>query len=381
MNELLVSINNIGYPVAALCILKGLRAKLELHRKQKNRITKHFPALKGIVLTGRAGCGKTHTMRQIYTGLQLDKFNKDGVSASCWIDGAATVVGRREKFKENAHSILWWNEMNVNDIQDVRLLKQLSEGLISYMKHGDLEETNFTGLLIASTNDFSARGKVGRDLEALRDRLDIIEVGPPQGYDPKLAIETENHYLRRKNSGIDWELIANSLSIDTDEVLSNEELSSIRPYWLLKIKECLDDKILTRAGADYLDCFIFMKRLFKNYGGLSDKNVFNAALDLANTSINLNPVSITNLTITQRDIICALEESPNKTCSTNEIKDKLVESGRFLSKSTMHRSISKLVEQGLIIKRRHGEYSMIRNEPVSYEVEESIFGEILDELI
>ena len=65
-----------------------------------------------------------------------------------WVDGGATTVGRREKLKENPHSVIFWNEIGCNDLADVRLMKQITEGQISYMKHGDLEETRFTGLLV-----------------------------------------------------------------------------------------------------------------------------------------------------------------------------------------------------------------------------------------
>ncbi len=380
MNKLLENVRNIGYTSAALCVLKGLRAKIELGRKQANRLSKHFPSLKGVILTGRAGTGKTYVCRQIYTGLKLDAFHKDGVTSAVWIDGAATTVGRREKFKENPHSIIFWNEIACNDVGDVRLMKQMAEGVISYMKHGDLEETKFTGLLIGSTNDFSAKGKVGRDLEALRDRLDIVEIGPPDGYDPALAIEDEAHYLRRKNAKVDWEMVAHALAAHDDEVLTAEERAAIRPFWLTKLRECLDDRVLTRAGYDFVDCFIFMKRLFREHGGLKDPDVFEAAVNLAYESVSLNPVAIAHLGVVQRDIIYSLETAPDKTRSTNEIKEWLLETGRFISKSTMHRNLNQLIERGLIIKRKHGEYSMLRPDAEVAELKDIPFDGVLEDL-
>lgn len=380
MNELLESINNIGHSNAALCILKGLRSKIELHREQPNRITKHFPNLKIVMLIGRAGTGKTHAMRSIFDGLKLSKFTTDGTPSSVWLDGSATTVGRREKLKESPHSIIWWNEIQTNDISDVRLMKQISEGVISHYKHGDLEEVKFTGLLVGCSNDISAKGKVGKDLEALRDRMDVIHVGPPKGYDPKLAIEDKKHYLNIGTRVVDWGLIANSLSVKTDEVLSAEERENIKPFWLTKIRECLDNRVLTRAGNDFIDCFVFMKRLFSNYGGLADNDVFTAAIDLAYESVNLNPLSISNLTIIQKDIVDVLQIQDDKTCDTSEIKDWLVESGRFISKSTMHRNLNKLIEQGLILKRKHGEYSLLKQDKDIKFQEEQPFGGILDDL-
>jgi len=379
MNELLQNVQNIGYLSAALCVLKGLRAKIELGRNQANRLGKHFPSLKGVILTGRAGTGKTYVCRQIYTGLKLDQFHKDGMTSAIWVDGAATTAGRREKFKENPHSIIFWNEIACNDISDVRLMKQIVEGVISYMKHGDLEETKFTGLLVGSTNDFSAKGKVGRDLEALRDRLDVIEVGPPDGYDPLLAIEDEAHYLSKKNSKVDWEAIAKALAQENDEVLTGRELEIIRPFWKNKVRECLDNRILTR-GYDFVDSFVFMKRFFEEYGGLEDPDVLESAIILAHESVSLNPVRLANLNVIQRDIVDKLEKSKDKTSSTNEIKDHLIECGRFINKSTMHRNLNRLIEGGYIIKVKHSEYSMLRPGSKVAENNETPFDGILEDL-
>lgn len=380
MNALLQNVSNIGYLAAALCVLKGLRAKIELGRNQPHRLSKHFPSLKGVILTGGAGTGKTHVCRQIYTGLKLDQFSKDGVTSAVWVDGAATTVGRREKFKENPHSIIFWNEIACNDVGDVRLMKQLAEGVISYMKHGDLEETKFTGLLIGSTNDFSAKGKVGRDLEALRDRLDIVEVGPPDGYDPHLAIEDETHYLRRKNAQVDWEMVAHMLGRDDDSALTKEERAMLRPFWATKVRECLDDRVLTRAGYDFVDCFVFMKRFFAEYGGLQDEHVFAAAVHLAYESVSLNAVALANLGVVQRDIISALDAAPDKTRSTSEIREWLMDRGRFIGKPTMHRNLNQLIERGFILKIRHGEYSMLRPQETMDEKADTPFGGVLDDL-
>ena len=76
MNNLLENVKRIGHVTAVLCVLKGLRAKIELNRKQPNRLWKQFPSLKGVILTGRAGTGKTHVMKSIYQGLNLASRNE-----------------------------------------------------------------------------------------------------------------------------------------------------------------------------------------------------------------------------------------------------------------------------------------------------------------
>jgi hypothetical protein len=363
---------------AALCILKGLRSKIELARAYRNRLTKHFPNLKIIILTGRAGAGKTHVMKEIFYGLNLDQHVEEGMTAAEWLDGAATVAGRREKLKTNPHGIVFWNEIQCGDIHDVRLMKQISEGLISYYKYGDLEETKFTGLLVGSTNDFSAKGKVGRDLEALRDRIDLVEVGAPDGYAPHLAIEDETHYLKRANAEVDWAEIADGLVNDSEETLTSAERDMIRPFWLAKIRECLDGRILTRAGWDFLDCFTFCKRFFREYGGLADEYVFDAAVRLAYESVVLNPIAMSSLTITQKDIVETISIAPDKTCVVADLKTALEKRGRFISTRTMHRSINRLIESGLLLRHRHGEYSLLTPKPEV--VEHGEFHVLLEEL-
>ena len=374
MIELLENVRRIGHASAALCILKGLRAKIELNRKQPHRLWRHFPSLKGVILTGRAGTGKTHVMRQIFNGLNLNNLGKNKQYTGIWVDGGATTVGRREKFKENAHSIICWNEIGCNDISDVRLMKQITEGCISYMKHGDLEETKFTGLLIGCTNDFSAKGKVGRDLEALRDRMDIVEVGPPTGYDALLAIEDEKHYFAKNAAQVDWQQIAQALARQTDELLTPEERDKIRPFWVYKVRECLDDRVLTRAGSDFIDCFMFCKRFF---GSLEDEDVFETAVDLAYDSVTMNAISISDLSIIQKDIIDALNVSNDKTITTADAKDYLKGCGRFINASTMHRNLNKLIEKGFIIKTQHGEYSLLKQTIGSDSKEVREFDELL----
>jgi hypothetical protein len=278
-------------------------------------------------------------------------------TAGVWVDGGATTVGRREKLKENPHSAIFWNEIGCNDLADVRLMKQITEGRISYMKHGDLEETYFTGLLIGCTNDFAAKGKVGRDLEALRDRMDIVEVGPPYGYDPLLAIEDELHYFRKNAALCDWHMIVEALIQETDEVLSPEDRDKIRPFWAYKIRECLDDRVLTRAGSDFVDCFIFCKRFF---GTLDDESVFSTAVNLAYDSVAMNPIAISNLPLIQRDIVDSLYSNGDKTITTASCREWLGNCGRFINNSTLHRHLNKLVEKGCIVKVRHGEYSLLR---------------------
>ena len=373
-NELLENIKRIGHTSAALCILKGLRAKIELNRKQPNRIWKHFPSLKGIILVGRAGSGKTHVMKNIFEGLNLHTRTKHNSYTSIWVDGSATVAGRREKLKENPHSVIFWNEISCGDIGDIRLLKQITEGKISYIKHGDIEETAFNGLLIGCANDFSAKGRVGRDLEALRDRMDIVEIGPPEGYDPLLAIETDRHYFAKNNAKIDWRLIADALVQKTDEVLTEEERDRLRPFWAYKVRECLDDRVLTRSGNDFISCFVFMKRFF---GSLDDDDVYDAAIGLAYDSVSMNGMSIADLAIVQQDIVNSIQANPNRTLPASDIRKWLTDRGRFTGNTTMYRHLTKLVEKGFILKISHGEYSTMQRQNKSTDEKIREFDELL----
>ena len=150
--------------------------------------------------------------------------------------------------------------------------------------------------------------------------------------------------------------------------------------WATKIRECLDDRVLTRAGYDFVDCFVFMKRFFKAYGGLQDEDVFAAAVDLAYECVTLNPVCIANMGVVQRDMVYSLQSAPDKTRTTTENKDWLIETGRFISKSTMHRNLNQLVERGLIIKLKHGEYSMMRKDANKDDSVETPFDGLLDDL-
>ncbi len=364
MNKLLENIQRIGHVSGVLCVLKALRSKIELNRDQPNRLTKHFPNLKMCILVGAAGTGKTHIARTIFDGLNLSRQNKLGVPIGVWIEGAATVAGRREKFREHPNACLFWNEMNVGDINDVRLLKQVSEGIIGYYKHNELEETKFAGLVVGTTNDFSAKGRVGRDLESLRDRIDLVEIGPPAGYQALLAIEDKKHYYTKQSAFIDWGLISGALVVENDEKLTEKDIDRIRPFWRFKIRECLDDRVLTRAGYDFVSCFTFMKRIF---GSLDDDDVFDAAVSLAYESVCISAIPLANLSVMQKDIVGFLTMSADKTESTKAIGKHLEERGRYLSRATMHRSLHKLVEKGFIIKIKHGSYSLLRPEPNTTE--------------
>jgi hypothetical protein len=316
-------------------------------------------------------------MRTIFNGLQLHQQNENGIPGGIWLDGAATVVGRREKFKEYPNSCFFWNEVNVGDSSDIRLLKQTTEGIISYLKFGDLDETKFSGLLICNCNEFVAKGKVGKDLEALRDRADIIEVGAPQGYSPELALEAERHYLPPPQA-IDWQAISTALVRETDEILTEEERNKIRPYWGFKVRECLDGRVLTRAGKDFIDCFIFMKRYF---GDLNDPEIFHAAIGLAYDSVTISPLPVAHLTITQRDIVEALCANIDKTLAIGDIRKKIFDNGRFTGNTTLYRHLNKLVEAGFIIRTGFGEYSLLKQDTQQDEDEHlHRFNELLEAL-
>ena len=374
MNELLQEIQKIGATSAVLNILKSLRGKIELKKKQENRIGAHFPNSKLCILVGKAGAGKTYVMKSIFDGLNLRSKNDNGMPTGIWVEGAATAIGRRELFKENPNAIIAWNEINITDLADVRLMKQLSESMISYYKFGSIEETKFTGLLIGTTNDFSAKGKIAKDLNALRDRTDLIEVGAPPGYDEALAIEKEKHYYQTTLTDVDWHLIAEALRRETTEVLTAGELDMIRPYWNWKCRECLDKRILTRAGKDYVDAFVFGKRLFN---GLHDDSVLDAVIRFANEVVNLSAIPMSHLSMIQQDIVDALQSSEEKTISTGDMKAWLEGTGRFINKMTLHRNLNKLIETGCIVKISHGEYSLLKPENDVSIQDESEFDELL----
>ncbi len=357
MNKLLEEIKKIGTLSAVLNILMSLKAKIELNRKQENRLAAHFPNSKLCILSGRAGSGKTYIMRSIFEGLNLHSKNKDDMPTAIWVEGAATSVGRRELFKENPNALYFWNEINITDLADLRLMKQLAEGLISYYKFGSVEEIKFQGLLIGTTNDFSAKGKIQKEIESLRDRTNLIDVGPPIGYDELLAIEKQKHYYKSHPASIDWHMIADSLRRETTEILTEDELDFIRPFWAYKCRECLDSRILTRSGKDFVDAFVFCKRMF---GGLDDDDVRDATISFAYEVVCLSPIPMANLSVTQQDMVDALKSIEDKTISTGDMKKWLETTGRFINASTLHRNLNKLVENGFIVKVRHGNYSLLR---------------------
>jgi hypothetical protein len=243
------------------------------------------------------------------------------------------------------------------------------------MKHGDLDETKFTGLLIGCTNDFSAKGKVGRDLEALRDRMDIVEVGPPKGYDPLLAIETDKHYFAQHTEPVDWRVIANALTRESDEILTEEELNTVRPFWIYKIRECLDDRVLTRAGNDFIDCFVFCKRFF---GTLDEPDILDAAVGLAYDSVTMNAMSIADLSVVQQEIVNAIQENEERTLPASDIRKYLSDKGRFTGNTTMYRHLTKLVENGFLIKVSHGSYSVLQPASNNHEENEKAFEKLID---
>jgi hypothetical protein len=366
--KLLEEIKSISPQTSAvLGVLKGIRAKIELNRKQTNRINAHFASLKGVILTGGAGTGKSTIVREIFHGLGLEYAPNGKNPPGVWMQGGSTVVGRREKFKEHADKVIVWDEINVNDLSDVRLLKQITEGKITHYKWGDTESSDFTGLLIGTTNDFSAKGKIGRDLEALLDRLDIIEVGPPDGYTPEGALEGK--YYKEQKKGPNWKVISTALRRETDIVLSPKEIQNIKPFWIQKVREALNDRVLTRSGIDYVDCMVFCKRFF---GGLDDGEVFDAAIQFANTCVNLTTVSLSNLKLAERDVINFLKSQANKTAVLGDISGYLKYTGRYTSDRQIFRTLNSLIEQGLVVRHKHGTYSMLRptGTGTAYDIED-----------
>jgi hypothetical protein len=340
---------------AVLGVLKGIRAKIEFNRGQQHRINKHFNSLKGIILTGGGGTGKTTILHEIFYGLGLDYAPDGKIPPGIWLQGGSTTVGRREKFKEHGDRIIVWDEINVNDLPDVRLLKQITEGKITHFKWGDTESADFTGLIIGTTNDFSAKGRVGRDLEGLLDRLDIIEVGPPDGYSAEGALEGE--YYKHTNKVPNWKSISTALRKESDVILTHKEIQRIKPFWQQKVRESLGDRVLTRSGMDYVDCLIFCKRFF---GNLDNDYVFDLAVQFANHCVNLSAVSLSNLKLAEKDVIRFLREQPDKTAVLAEINTYLQYTGRYTSDRQIFRTLNALIEQGLIVRHKHGTYSMLR---------------------
>ena len=131
----------------------------------------------------------------------------------------------------------------------------------------------------------------------------------------------------------------------------------IIPFWAWKCRECLDGRILTRAGKDFIDAFVFCKRLF---GGLDDDDVRDATITFAYEVVCLSPIPMAYLSVTQQDMIDALHSTEDKVISTGNVKKWLETTGRFINNSTLHRNLNKLVEKGFIIKISHGQYSLLR---------------------
>jgi hypothetical protein len=169
-------------------------------------------------------------------------------------------------------------------------------------------------------------------------------------------------------------MIANAITTENDEVLTEEERDKLRPFWIYKIRECLDDRVLTRAGNDFIDCFTFCKRFF---GTLDDEDVFDTAVSLAYDSVTISAVPIAHLTVVQRDILNSIYADSDKTLPASDIRKWLLDRGRFTGNTTMYRHLNKLIEKGFIIKIAHGEYSTLR--PNTRQTDEQVHA--FDELL
>lgn len=339
-------------------MLLAIRARMEAKSGMKNRIGKTFPnGNRGVLFVGKAGAGKTKMMSKFFNGLGLGGCNQDGQVIGKWVTstGASTGIGIYEVLEVYNDSIIFADELSLDTDKHVHVLKQIANGELIRPRHGNIESTPFSGLLIGATNSVKLPNN-NRDLEHLLATLDRFMVVKTK-VTAKSPEETMSAVLEdEQEAEPDWVEIAKALGRDTSTDLNNAEKDLLRNIWNEKAREILDPtRAQWRNSHAVLDIFLFCKRFFGCKDLTKDIDAVEFIREMISDCVMFNPVGILWLNPTEQVIYDCIKSKD--VVSTSEIISSVTNVGISISRMTISRIINKMQESHLIIRRSHGKYS------------------------
>ena len=345
-------------PTIPASILLAIRARMEFKAGYDNRIGKTFPhGNKGVLLVGKAGSGKTKCLSTIFNGLDLEKVNKQGHQVGKWLHstGGSTGIGIYEVLESYYDSIIFADELSLDTEKHVHVIKQIANGELVRPRHGEIDPTPFTGLLIGATNAIKLPSST-MHLEHLLAALDRFMVVRVNAINKSPESVMDEVLKDKKTKEINWELIARALTQKNKQNLNKNEETLIRSLWKQKSKEILDNtRPQWRNTHTIIDIFLFCKRFFNLDDVTKNDIIIRFIEDMIRDCILFNPVSILHLSPLEQIIYDTI--STRDMAATSEILQSVHNSGMSVSRMTINRTMNKMQENNLIVKRSHGKYS------------------------
>jgi hypothetical protein len=326
-----------------LAILKGLKSKVEYVNKVQNRIGKFFPeGLRGVMAIGPPQCGKSHTMRAIFEGMQLSTANPDtGKPRGVYIPaGSGTSRGKFDVLRNHSSAVIFIDELDIESPQDIKLFKQITGGGLTWLRYDDTMASDFEALVICATNGLPLSTKNSDHLEAMTDRFSIVKFN--NKFNPvEMHQYVTEEILHKKEEPIDWYLIVEQLMEDKYKDLDKEHTEQIKNHWLNKADECIEERTLIRQCHDFYDCYRFVLRFF----GSLDGELFDIATQLANESVCTNKVHLVHFSALEKMIYERL--SQDDFVSLDDIKSycakKGVNDGRLVNAAVRRMMVNRLI--------------------------------------
>jgi len=361
-----------------LAVMLSLRSRIEKKRGIADRIGSVFPnGCRGVLLSGRAGTGKTTSIREIFDGLKLESQNSEGRQVGKWFSSAGytTAPGLLAMLALYNNSIVFMDELSLDTQSHIGILKQIANGELLHQKYENIESIPFDGMVIAATNGIRVpRGNSLEHLLAVMDRFVVIKVKPqktsPEGYmDDVLSGNKEK-------AVVNWSTISSNLLNNNYTSLSDAEQELLSDIWATKSTEILDPSRSQYRNCHYArDIFVFIKRFF-NIDSLVDNIPAQTVInDMIDDTIIFNPVSVLWLSPIEETIYNTI--SSKQEISLQEIVSACDTAGQSVSVKHIHSIINTMISNLIIYRTRHAKYSARRSvKSTTKEIQNTVVNEL-----
>lgn len=355
LNELLKIHSQNTAPAA---ILLAIRARMEHKANISNRIGKMFPnGNRGVLFIGKAGTGKSSFMKRMFDGLNLGITNSEGNPIGKWIPstGGSTGVGIYEVLEIYNDSIIFADELSLDTEKHVHVIKQIANGELVRPRHGNVEPIPFSGVLVGATNAIKLP-KNNRELEHVLATLDrfIVVKTKTIARNPEEVMDTV--LTDKESEQIDWNLIAEALVSSNNDDLNQNEKTLIKEVWNEKSREILDTtRAQWRNSQTVIDIFLFCKRFFSIKDLTKNDEILKFAQDMIDDCVLFNPVNILWLTPLEQTIYDFVRSK--EVATTSQIISSVANAGLSVTRMTISRTMNRMQENHLIMRRSHGKYS------------------------